>query len=273
MPQKQTILLTGSTGGLGNFLAKYFISRGHTVISIDKKKIDSKQSNFHQYVCDLRHNKKLELILQKIYKKFSKLDLFVSCAAKEGNIGKPENTEYQSWLNVFKINIFSQSLIINYAAKMMKNNKFGGTIILFSGGGSTTYPIGIRKNLNEYSCSKIALIKFSENLASSFVDQNIKINVNVIAPGLMPTKMSKNILKKGGSFLGDESRIIQNALENKNTETYFLPVLQMIDFLFKNKSINGKVLSPTWDKIKILKKNIRKISKNKNIYTIRRIIK
>ena len=89
----------------------------------------------------------------------------------------------------------------------------------------------------------------------------------------MPTKMSKNILNKGNSFLGKESKIIENALKDKNTEIYFLPVLQMINFLFKNKSISGKVLSPTWDNLKKLTKNIKKISRNKNIYTIRRIIR
>ena len=273
MLQKKTILLTGSTGGLGNYLANYFLSKGYKVISIDRKKINRKKSNFYQYICDLRHSKKLETVLQQISKKHSKLDLFIGCAAKEGNIGKPEKTEYNSWLNVFKVNIFSQSIIVKNATEMMKKNKTGGTIILFSGGGSTTYPIGVRKNLNEYSCSKISLIKFSENLASSFIEQKIKINVNIIAPGLMPTKMSKNILNKGNSFLGKESKIIENALNDKNKEIYFLPVLQMINFLFKNKSISGKVLSPTWDNLKKLKKNIKKISRNKNIYTIRRIIR
>ncbi len=266
------ILLCGSTGGLGFFLLKYFIDKNFNVISLNRKELSINSKNHQQYICDLLNEKKLISTLKKIKIKFKTLSLYINCSADLGKISHPFNTNYKSWIGVFKVNIFSQTIIVDTVLKMMKKNTTG-SIIFFSGGGATTYPTGIRKNLNEYSCSKIALIKFSENLASSLDTKKYLININVIAPGLMPTNLSKKILNKGKKYLNNEIKIIEKSLKLKNKNIVFETVLDMIKFLFKNKSINGKILSSTWDKVSVLEKKTNKITKNKNIFTMRRIIK
>ena len=184
--------------------------------------------------------------------------------ATEGKINEPYLKNINHWRNTFNINLFINILIINKIIKMMRKNK-AGSIIFFSGGGATTYPYGIRKNLTEYTCSKIALIKFSECISAS-LNKNEKININTIAPGPMPTKMAKRIMKNGKKYLKTDYKNLIKVFKQKNL--IFDKIYDLILFLNNNKNVSGKVLSPNWDNFtQVLKK-----TKNIDFLTLRRVI-
>jgi NAD(P)-dependent dehydrogenase (short-subunit alcohol dehydrogenase family) len=153
---------------------------------------------------------------------------------------------------------------------MLKNNNkssSGGSIFFFSGGGATTYPYGIRKNLTEYSCSKIALIKYAECLSAEDTIKN-NININVIAPGLLPTKITREILLKGRKFIGKEKIVIKKAM-NLNGNANLEKIYNLILYLEKNKKITGKIFSSIYDDIN----TINKFASNLDSFSLRRILK
>ena len=135
--------------------------------------------------CDLRNNKKIE-------KDFKKLDLnsykeinIILCAAV---VDRKKNsfTNYNDWIDTFKINFFSNISLINIAIAKIKRNKLK-KIMVFSGGGAANsfaeFPI--------YSATKTALVRTVENYALKFRKKNL--NIFAIAPGAIETKMLKKL--------------------------------------------------------------------------------
>ena len=260
----KNILILGSSSGLGSFLKKKFLSEKNNVITLNRKKIGKNIIKDNDYIANFASDKSIVKQIKKIQKKFHKIDIFINCIATEGKINEPYLKNINHWRNTFNVNLFINILIINKIIEMMRKNK-AGSIIFFSGGGATTYPFGIRKNLTEYTCSKIALIKFSECVSAS-LKRNEKININTIAPGPMPTKMAKRIIIKGRKYLKTDYKNLIKVFKEK--DLIFEKIYKLISLLNKNKNVSGKVLSPNWDNFtEVLKK-----TKNVDFLTLRRVL-
>jgi UDP-glucose 4-epimerase len=67
MADQNTILITGSSGYLGNFLAVYFAKQGHKVIGLDlaPHPVVKDTPNFSFHVCDVRDKEKMLSIFKK----------------------------------------------------------------------------------------------------------------------------------------------------------------------------------------------------------------
>ena len=63
-------------------------------------------------------------------------------------------------------------------------------IILFSGGGSTSY----RENFSSYSLTKICLVKLTEILSHEIKNKNIRFNI--LSPGIIESPMTKKNIKR-----------------------------------------------------------------------------
>lgn len=259
----KNILIFGTSSGLGSFLKKKFLSENINVITLDRKKRGKKIIKGSNYFANFESDQSVLKEFKKIQNKFNKIDIFINCISTEGTINEPYLKNLNDWRKTFNINLFTNILVIKNVIKMMKKNK-QGSIIFFSGGGVTTFPFGIRKNLTEYACSKIALIKFVECVSASLKKRQ-KININTIAPGPMPTKSVKRIILKGKKYLKGDYKKLTKVFKEKNL--IFEKIYKCILFLYKNKKISGKILSPTWDtQSEILKK-----TKNIDFLTLRRI--
>ena len=48
------VLITGTTQGIGNGIAEFFLKKGHDVIGIDRQESSISHSNYTHYTCDVR---------------------------------------------------------------------------------------------------------------------------------------------------------------------------------------------------------------------------
>jgi short-subunit dehydrogenase len=249
-------LICGTSGGLGSFLAKKFLNNNYQVLAINRKKTNFKYSNYKEYYCDFENHNLLKKVIIKIKNKFKKINIFINAVAVPGSISYSYNKNINICKKTFDINFFSNVVLMPHLIDMLKkdNNKksSGGSIFFFSGGGATIYPYGIRKNLTEYSCSKIALIKYAECLSAEDIIKN-NVNINVIAPGLLPTKITREILLRGKKFIGKEKTALNKAL-NLKSNANFEKIYNLISYLQKNKKITGKIFSSIYDDLDIIKK-------------------
>jgi 3-oxoacyl-[acyl-carrier protein] reductase len=260
------VLISGGNSGLAKRLIFYLEKNRFSVYKlIRKKKLDYNEIN-----CDYNNIKEVHDAVKKISK--LNIDLYINCISDIGNIYSLENLNISSFKKTFNVNFFSELLITSQVIKNFLKKKRGGCLIFFSGGGASSYPSGIRKYLVEYNCAKTSLTKLSEIIANQYVDKNI--NSNVIAPGLLPTKSVRNILKRGFSFMTREEKfLLSNSLKKKKIfDQDYLKIYKLILFLFENRSITGKIFSSKYDSLKTLKKNKKKIIKKNDLYTIRRIV-
>jgi 3-oxoacyl-[acyl-carrier protein] reductase len=177
----KTILITGSSKNLGNYLANYYLKKKFNVIGISKKKKLNILTN--SYICDLSSATRVNKLFKKIKKKFKKIDLIISCA---GN-SKKTYAVYESiddWKSAFNNNFYSFINLIDAYIKIYKKNPT--KIIAISSIASSK----ITKAPITYSVAKSALNFYAQIKAKELAKNNIKINI--LLPG--------NILMKNNNW-------------------------------------------------------------------------
>lgn len=102
------ILVTGSAGMIGGYVVKGLIENGHTVIGVDRKLSDAKNSGFNQIILDLSSK---EAVMQLFDDK--KIDRVIHLAALAHTVGMKNLT----WEVYYKINVECAENVFEACAK------------------------------------------------------------------------------------------------------------------------------------------------------------
>lgn len=187
------ILLTGVSKGLGLYIAKELLEKGHNVYGLSRtsteeltalKRVYAKTLNLLHY--DLSD---CDNIRKKIFKEF--LDniplhaIINNAAIAYDDIITNAKIEFID--QMFKVNVYSPILLTKYAIRNMILKKTAGTIIHIS---SISVHTGY-KGLSMYAASKGALEAFSKNTAREW--GSLGIRSNCIVSGFMDTEMSSSL--------------------------------------------------------------------------------
>jgi NAD(P)-dependent dehydrogenase (short-subunit alcohol dehydrogenase family) len=181
-----------------------------------------------------------------------------------GPIGNIMNVDMEQFTKAININFLGTVYMCNVFAPLLKNET-RKKIVNFSGGGAATpFP-----NYSAYATSKIAIVRFTENIAIELDEYNI--DVNCIAPGFVITRLHEETLTAGVEAAG------KSFYEGtkKQIESGGVPPEKAADltsFLLSNQSdnITGKFISAPWDpwNEKTFQDELRN---NKDVAVLRRI--
>ncbi len=116
MPEKKTILVTGSAGMIGSAVTRDLAERGHMVVGVDRRQSDFVHENFTQAVCDLSDKDALSRIFEE-----HKIDRVIHLAALAHTAGEDD----LSYDRYYRINVECASIIFELAAGH-------GAMVLFS---------------------------------------------------------------------------------------------------------------------------------------------
>lgn len=189
-------IVTGSGRGIGKSIAIELAKEGAKVIVSD---IDIKEcqnvcneikkigSDAIAVKCDVSKKSDVDAIIETTIQKFQKIDILVNNAGVV--LMKPfvEMTE-KDWDFILDINLKGVFLCTNAVAKQMIKQKSGKIISVASIAGEVGFI-----NTSAYCASKAGIINLTRELALELSPHNI--NVNAIAPGVIATKMTEDILK------------------------------------------------------------------------------
>lgn len=271
--KKIKITIIGSSGTIGSFLAHKYIQNGNNVnLSYRKKNQILRLKKFIKYQkfkekikffkFNISNEKSIIKSIKKNYDIFKLTDILIITVAEQGEIENFFDTNINKFKKTISINFMFYLLFFRNLKTILKKKNI--TIILFSGGGSTSY----RRNFTSYSISKLCLVKLTEILSHEL--KNKKTTFNIIAPGIINSRMTKQILKNKNKISKEELIKINENLQFTNENIN--KVYKTINFLNskKGKLISGKFISSSWDKISdINQKNYLKLIKS-DIYTLRR---
>lgn len=175
----KTVLITGSSHGIGKNVAEFFHHEGCNVVFNGRKKntlekISNKFLNSSYCVADVTNPISCNKLINHTIKKWGKLDILV-CNVGSGTSVLPGNETYSEWKRIFNLNFFATTNVIEAAKKYLA--KSNGNIICISsiaGMESTGAPV-------TYSASKAALNHYVKCISRPFAKE--KIRINAICPG------------------------------------------------------------------------------------------
>ncbi len=191
MSESKKIFLTGASGGIGSAICDKFINKSFKLVltsSSDDKilKLKEKYGEDHYYYkVDLSDPENLQDSLDEISKTHKDIKIIVN------NAGKTHDNlifrmKSEQWSEIIQTNLNSNYQIIKSLLPNMLSNKYGKIIGISSIVGSTGNP-----GQANYVASKSGLVGLYKSIALEVAKRNI--NVNIISPGFISTKMTDNL--------------------------------------------------------------------------------
>ncbi|MDB4297829.1 SDR family oxidoreductase [Flavobacteriaceae bacterium] len=218
----KTVIITGTSRGIGFELAQLFAKNNYNVLAISRNTETLNKlniPNIKTFGIDISNETELTTLTSYL------TDHKIEVTALIHNAGKLVNKPFlditaEEFENVYKVNVFAIALLNQKVIPFLTKNSHVVTISSMGGiQGSMKFP-----GLAAYSSSKGAVITLSELLAEEFKEQ--KIAFNVLALGAVQTEMLQE------AFPGYEAPIKPKEMAN-----------YIYDFtLTGNKYYNGKVL-------------------------------
>lgn len=228
----KNVLVTGSTGTLGEELIKTLSKNNYNVIAhyhtneMKVQKLKEQLPNIEFIKSDLTSEEEINIMVDKIIEKYKHIDILINNAAFYQDEALEEKTK-ETFMKVLDVNLIAPFLLSKKIGKYMLEEKKGKIINIASTNGiDTFYPESV-----DYDASKAALINLTKNMAKYYAPY---ITVNAIAPGWIETKEKLNMEEK---FKKEETNKILLKRFAKPNE-----IVECIMFVCANDYINSSVI-------------------------------
>ncbi len=204
MQIKNKILwITGASSGIGEAIAIEAAKIGAKLIisSRNADKLKKLEIKCLQYTkdcmvlpLDLEKLDNADDLIAKILQKYSGIDILIN----NGGISQRSlitETPIKNYRKLMEINFFGSIILTKSVLPLMKAQNYGHIAVTSSITGKFGFPLR-----SGYAASKHALHGFFETLAFEVAQYNI--NVTIVCPGRIYTKISENALTKDGLNYG-----------------------------------------------------------------------
>lgn len=222
MKKNKTVIITGTSRGIGFELAQLFANNNFNVLALSRNTSTLEvinHPNIKTFGVDLSKESDIDSVVAYLTNNDIKLTAIIHNAGKLVNKPFTEISQ-QDFKDVYQVNVFSVALLTQKTIPFLQENSHVVTISSMGGiQGSLKFP-----GLAAYSSSKGAVITLSELLAEEYKEQ--KIAFNVLALGAVQTEMLQE------AFPGYQAPITPNEMAK-----------YIFDFATTgHKFYNGKVL-------------------------------
>ena len=261
------ILIAGARSGIGRFLTDRLLEAGHSVWGFARS-IDGTLTHprFRAFACDVAEWDDVEKLAGMIATEAERLDAIIVCAALQGPVGPALALDPKEWSATIRVNLDGTFNVLRaFGGLLRPNGDARAKILCFSGGGASK----ARANFSAYAASKTGLVRLVETLAEEWREK--PIDINAIAPGTVPTRMTEDILQVGAEAAGEPEIAVARAALASGPES-FERIGRLVDFLLSPKSdgISGKLISAVWDPWEEFEKQAERLRKS-DLLTLRRI--
>jgi len=235
--QPPVVLVTGAAHGIGQAIAQRLADTGYRLALNDlngaalSRALDRLQGTAGQVTGiegDVGDPNAVQAVVDRTMEQFGRVDGLVNNAGI-GGIGKTiVELGFEEWNEMLRVDLTSTFLLCRAVLPQMISRKRGRIVNI----SSVTALMGVAGSTH-YAAAKAGIIGFSKSLAREVAGQ--RINVNVVAPGLIDTAMSRKRGIDHQRHLVDWPRIGQPA-----------DIAGVVAFLLSDEAefITGQVISP-----------------------------
>jgi NAD(P)-dependent dehydrogenase (short-subunit alcohol dehydrogenase family) len=189
---KQVVLVTGSSGGIGAAVVDALLERGDTVIGADRTPHDDQQLDSF-YELDVTDEEQTKRVISSLIERYGRLDALVHTAGVLGGTADPLTTTTEEFERVLRINTTGTFTITREVANAMRAAGTRGTILLFSSVAAKE----ARVDYLPYNASKIAVLHIMWSMAKILGPNGI--SVNAVTPGPVNTPLWAQLADQSGS--------------------------------------------------------------------------
>lgn len=197
----KTAIITGGGRGLGKQIAMALGEAGANIViasrnlPVCKEVCEHMQSmgiNAIAFECDITNESDIDLVVQETVAQFGTIDILVNNSGTSWS-GPLVDLPKDKWEKVLNVNVTGTFLFSQAVAKVMMQQNSGKIINIASVTGlGGTFPELL--DTIAYNTSKGAVITMTKDLGVKLARYGIQ--VNAIAPGFFPTKITKEVLEK-----------------------------------------------------------------------------
>lgn len=188
-------IVTASTEGIGLAIAKRLGAEGGKIVVSSRKQsnvdeavklLREQGATVHGVACHVGNASDRKKLFDETVERFGGLDILVSNAAVNPEVGQVLDASEQAWDKIFDINVKSSFMLAKEAKPIIVKRGGGAIVFMSSIGGYQPF-----EQLGAYSVSKTALFGLTKAAALDLVRDNIR--VNCVAPGIIETKFSASV--------------------------------------------------------------------------------
>jgi len=185
----KTAIVTGAANGIGKGIALHYAMKGANVVVADIDEEAGKEivslikeqgRNAFYVKTDVRCEDDIIRLMEITFQTYGQIDILINNAGK-GLFKSPYDLSLEEWDDLINTNLRSVFLCSREAAKYMRQNRDGGSIVNIA----STRAIMSEPNSEAYAATKGGIVALTHALAASLSKD--KIRVNCISPGWIET--------------------------------------------------------------------------------------
>jgi 3-oxoacyl-[acyl-carrier protein] reductase len=215
-------LVTGSSGGIGEAIAKTLAQEGVAVVVHGRRETEAARvaqeitkagGRAKVVIGDLADDAQAKSVGDAALAAFGGIDILVNNAGGYEQMGWMDTTP-EKWAQMFNHDVFSMVRMVRHLARQMKERKWGRFIQIASGVGVQPMAIG-----PDYAAAKAAIINLSVSLSKELA--NTGITSNTVSPGPILTggfeRLFRGMAKEkgwGDDWAEIERKIVRELLPN-----------------------------------------------------------
>jgi NAD(P)-dependent dehydrogenase (short-subunit alcohol dehydrogenase family) len=192
-------IITGAGRGIGKAIALAFAREGAWLFLAARTERELMEtadrchdtgSKAQAVTMDVSNWNHVQHLMNTAIKEAGQVDILVNSAGIYGPIGPTAEIDKSAWVRATEVNLFGPFYLCRALMPHFIERK-NGKIILLGGGGATT-PL---PNFSSYAATKAGVVRLADTLAEELKPFNIQ--VNVIAPGLVDSRLQDEVLAAG----------------------------------------------------------------------------
>ena len=222
------ILITGTSKGIGYYLANYYLNKKFIVLGCSRNNCSITDDKYAHFKLDINDENNVIKMFRNIRTTYGKLDILINNAGI-ASMNHSLLTTMQTVNQVLSTNVSANFLFTRESAKLMQKAKFG-RIVNFT---TVATPLNLEGE-SIYASSKAAVNSLTKIFSKEL--SNFSITVNSIGPTPIKTDLIKSVPKNKIDDL-----IQRQAIKRFGT---FEDIVNVINFFISSKSdfITGQTI-------------------------------
>jgi len=175
MYKGKTVLITGTSRGVGLGLLNHFIHNGATVVGLHRGDSEADHPNYIRYDVNLSYPEEVVVVFQLIRKRFETIDIVINNAAVMSS-RMSQKMPVEDAINMVNVDLLAPFLICREASKLMYDIPYGRIINIGS-----IADVCEAMGDSVYAACKAGLKTMTNILAKEYARQNITCNTLAIS--------------------------------------------------------------------------------------------